>query len=87
MRALARSALRNLDLDYVVTLVSGGRGRSYEIVMWDKPRDSYFTIRVTWDAGLSRANMTRRVTQQLTARLAALRSGDGSRFGERRPLP
>ena len=86
MRDMARSALRDLDLDYVVTLVSGGKSCNYEIVMWDKPRDSYFTIRVTWDAGLSRQRMTQRVTQQLTARLAALRSGDASRFDERRPL-
>ena len=86
MRDLARSVLRDLHLDYAITLISSGRSRNYEIVMWDKPRDSYFTIRVMWDAGLSRQGMTERVTQQLTSRLAALRSGDGSRFDERRPV-
>ncbi len=85
LRYMARSALRDLDLDYVVTLISGGRSRNYEIVMWDKPRDSYFTIHVKWDARLSRERMTQRVTQQLTSRLAALRAGDASRFDERRP--
>lgn len=85
MRDLARSALRDLDLDYAVTLISAGKSRNYEIVMWDRPRDSYFTIRVKWDAGLSRQRMTERVAQQLTSRLAALRSGDSSRFHERRP--
>ncbi len=87
MRDMARSALRDLNLDYAITLISGGKNCDCEIIMWDKPRDSYFTIRVKWDAGLSRERMTERVTQQLTSRLAALRSGDGSRFDERRPLP
>ncbi len=85
MRDMARSALRGLNLDYAITLVSVGESRHCEIVMWDKPRDSYFTIQVKWDVGLSRERMTEQVTHQLTSRLAALRSGDGSRFGERRP--
>ena len=87
MRDMARSALRDLNLDYAITLISSGKSRNYEIVMWDKPRDSYFTIRVKWDAGLSRQRMTELVTQQLTSRLATLGSADGSRFDERRPLP
>ncbi len=85
MRDMARSALRALNLDYAITLISGGKSRDCEIVMWDKSRDSYFTIRVKRDAGFSREHMTEQVTQQLTSRLVALRSGDGSRFGERRP--
>ena len=44
MRDIARSALRELDLDYAITLVSSGASRTYEIVMWDKPRNSYFSI-------------------------------------------
>ena len=85
MRDMARSALRDLNLDYAITLISVGQSCNCEIVMWDKPRDSYFTIRVKWDVGLSGERMTERVTQQLTSRLAALRSGDLSRFGERKP--
>jgi hypothetical protein len=77
----------DLNVDYAITLISGGKSRNYEIVMWDRPGDSDFTIRVTWDAGLSRQRMTERVTQRLASRLAALRSSDRSRFDERRPLP
>ena len=50
--------------------------------MWDKPRNSYFSIRVHWQPGLSREQMTEHVVQQLTGRLAAWRSGDVSNFGE-----
>ncbi len=85
MRAIARSALRELDLDYVITLVSSGASRNYEVVMWDQPRNSYFSIRVHWEPGLSREQMTGRVVQQLTERLATWRSRGVSRFGERRP--
>ncbi len=86
MREVARSALRELDLDYAITLVSSGASQNHEIVMWDKPRNSYFSIRVHWEPGLSREQMTERVVQQLAGRLAAWRSGDVSNFGERRPL-
>ena len=85
MRQMAQSALRALNLDYAITLISVGGSRNCEIVMWDKPRDSYFTIRVKWNVGLSRERMTERVTQQLTSRLTALRSGGGGGFGEREP--
>ena len=85
MRDIARSALRELDLDYVITLVSSGASRNYEIVMWDQPRNSYFSIRVHWEPGLSREQMTERVVQQLAGRLAAWRSGRCQHFGERRP--
>lgn len=46
MREIARAALRELDLDYAITLISGGASRNYEIVLWDKPGDSYFSIRL-----------------------------------------
>ena len=85
MRDMARSVRRDLHLDYAITRISTGKSRNYEIVMWDKPRDSDFTIRAKWDAGLSRQRMTERLTQQLRSRLVALRVRDASRFGERRP--
>ena len=85
MRDAAHSALRELNLDYTITLIAGGARHNYEIVMWDKPRDSYFSIRVRWEPGLSRAHMTERVVQQLTRRLAARRAGHVDHFGERRP--
>ena len=71
MREVARSALSKLNLDYAITSISGGASRNYEIVMRDKPRNSYFSIRVRWETGLSREHMTERVVQQLTMRLAA----------------
>ena len=37
MREIAIMVLQQLDLDYGVTLVSGGASGNYEIVMWDKP--------------------------------------------------
>ena len=85
MREVARTALRKLDLDYAITLISCGASHNYEIVMFDKQRDSYFSIRVHWEIGLSREQRTEHVVQQLTARLVALRSGDVSSFGERSP--
>ena len=85
MRDIARSALCELKLDYAITLVSSGASQNHEIVMWDKSRNSYFSIRVHWEVGLSREHMTERVVQQLTGRLAAWRSGDVSNFGERSP--
>ena len=86
MREIVRAALRELDLDYAITLVSGGASRNYEIVMWDKSRDSYFSIRLNWVHGLSHENLTDKIKEQLTGRLAALRyGGDISGFGECRP--
>ena len=74
MREVAHSALRELNLDYAITLISGGASQNYEIVMRDKPRNSYFSIRVHWETGLSREHMTERVVQQLTERLAGWRA-------------
>ncbi len=87
MREVARSALSKLNLDYAITSISGGGSRNYEIVMRDKPRNSYFSIRVRWETGLSREDMTERVVQQLTERLAVWRAGRVRSFGERRPRP
>ena len=86
MREIARAALLELHLDYAITLVSGGASRNYEIVMWDKLRDSYFTIRLNWNDRLSRANVADKIKKQLSARLAAFRSGGTIRgLDERRP--
>ena len=46
MRDVALSALRQLDLDYAITSISGGAGQDYEIVMWDRcqwqPKTAHF---------------------------------------------
>ena len=79
-----QSALRQLDLDYVITSISGGAGHDYEIVTWDKPRNSYFSIRVPWEIGLSREHTMICLLQQLTERLAEWRTVPLRRLGERR---
>ena len=84
MREIVHSALRALNLDYAITLISGGASRNYEVVMWDQPRNSFFSIRVCWETGLSRKEMTRRVVQQLTERSAAWRIADARGLAERR---
>ena len=33
MREIVHSALRALNLDYAITLISGGASRNYEVVM------------------------------------------------------
>ena len=76
MREIVHSALRALNLDYAITLISGGASKNYEIVMWDQPRNSFFSIRVRWETGLSREQMTQRVVQQLADRSAAWRIAD-----------
>ena len=85
MRDVVHSSLRELNLDYAITSISVGASHNYEIVMWDKHRNSYFSIRVHWETGLSREHITERVVQQLTGRLAAWRAFRS--FGERRLRP
>ena len=53
--------------------------------MWDKPKNSYFSIRVPWESGRSREHTTDCLVQQLTERLADWRTVPLRRFGERRP--
>ena len=47
MREVVRRVVRELGLDYTVTLVPGGEHGNYEIVMSDRPRGSYFTLKLT----------------------------------------
>ena len=84
MRKIAMTVLQQLDLDYGVTLVSGGASGKYEIVMWDKPRDSYFSIRLIWERDAPTTTVAEQIKAQLRQRLAVLHSScDG--FAERRP--
>ncbi len=87
MRAVVHSALRELSLDYAISSVSVGASYHYEIVLWDRPRNSYFSIRVHWETGLSRGRMTERVVQQLTGREAAWRAAHVRNFGQRTLRP
>lgn len=85
MREAAQSALRQLDLDYAITSISGGAGQDCEIVMWDKPKNSYFSIRVPWESGRSHEQTIASLVQQLMERLADWRTVRPRRFGERKP--
>ena len=84
MRDVAHSALRALHLDYAITSISVGASHNYEVVMWDKHRNNYLSIRTRWETGFSREQMTAAVVQQLARRLAEWRAWRGGRFGERR---
>ena len=84
MREIAGRAIQELDLDYTVTLVSGGATKNFEIVIWDKPRGSYFSLSLTCEPGTPADTMVARIKGQLNKRLAALRFGN-STFRERKP--
>ena len=51
MRKIASEAIQELQLDYAVTLVSGGASKNVEIVIWDKTRDSYFSLKLACEPG------------------------------------
>ena len=51
MRKVASEAIQELQLDYTVTLVSGGASKNVEIVIWDKTRDSYFSLKLACEPG------------------------------------
>ena len=53
-------------------LISGGANRNYEIVMWDTPRDSYFTLRLTWKPGELTESVAEKIKSQLRKRVVAL---------------
>ena len=83
MRDVAHAVLRELDLDYRITLVSGGESGNYEIVMWDRPRNSYFSIRFRWTSEMSREVVAEVIRTQLRQRSAAHRLADDRRPARR----
>ena len=85
MREIVLAALRELNLDYSITLISGGASCNYEIVMWDKPRNSYFSVRLNWRPEVSASVVTTDIKSQLRTRLAALESGRNLPY-DRKPL-
>ena len=86
IRTVAHWALHELDLDYAISSIFVGPHQRYEIVLWDRPRNSYFSIRERWDIGVSREQMINRIVQQLRDRLAAWRVAD-VRYRVRKPRP
>ena len=85
MMQVALDVVKKLNLNYRPTLISRGESGRCEIVMWDTPRDSYFSIRLHWEAGTPDEHVAQEIEDQLRQRLTALHSGAASDFGERRP--
>ena len=57
IRNVTHWALHELDLDYAISSIIVGLSHRFEIVLWDRPRNSYFSIRERWDIGVSREQM------------------------------
>ena len=80
MREVAHHVLRELGLDYTVTLVSGGESGNYEIIMCDKPRGSWFTLKLKWTGDVAADDLAGIIRTRLHERLASK-----DRHGDRRP--
>ena len=83
MRSVALAVLRELGLDYRITLVSGGESGNYEIVMWDRPRNSYFSVRFKWHTGMANEAVASLIRTELRERMAAHRLADDRRPARR----
>ena len=81
MREIAGQVVRELGLDYAVTLVSGGESGNYEIVMCDRPHGSYFTLKLRWEQTDPVENLAETIRSRLQERLAS-----NSRELDRRPV-
>lgn len=76
MRDIADTILRELGLDYRITLVSGGESGNYDIVMRDRPRNSYFSVRVARTNEASGDVIADSIRAQLRQRITAHRVSD-----------
>ena len=85
MRQIALDVVKTLKLNYELTLISNGESRKCEIVVWDKPRNCYFSIHLRWTEGESAETLATEIEGQLRQRLTTLNSGANSDFGERSP--
>ena len=85
MRQVALDVVKKLKLNYRLTLISRGESAKCEIVLWDRPRDSYFSIRLHWEAETSDEHVAQQIENQLRQRLTALDSGADSGLSERTP--
>ena len=81
MRELAVDVVHKLKLDYTITCISSGETR-WEIVMWDRPRDRYFTVRGKKGVGPLGEDAAEEIERQLTQRLGTLTSGGFGAFGQ-----
>ena len=71
MTEVAGRVARELRLDYTVTLVSGGENGNYEIVMCDRLRGSYFTLKLTWEQDDPVENLADIIRTRLRERLSS----------------
>lgn len=81
MREVARRVVRELGLDYTITLVSVGENGHHEIVMCDRSHGSYFTLKLTWQSGGPVENLADLIRTQLNERLLS-----NDRDLDRRPV-
>ena len=81
MKELAQCVLSDLNLDYAVTLVSSGESGSCEIVMWDRPHDSYFSLKLRLPPDAPVETLETDIREQLERRLAS-----GNHRTDRRPI-
>ena len=81
MRNVAHHVVRELGLDYAITLVLGGESGNYEIVMYDRPHGSYFTVKLKWDRGVAQDDLAGVIRAHLRERLAS-----NDRTSDRRPI-
>ena len=81
MKELTQCVLSDLNLDYVVTLVSSGESGSCEIVMWDRPHDSYFSLKLRLPPDAPVETLETDIREQLEQRLAS-----GNHRTDRRPI-
>ena len=86
MRQIALEVVEKLRLNYTITLISGGESGKFEIVMWDQPRDSYFSLRLRLTPDTSDEHVAQEIEDQLRQRLTELNSRTDSDFGERHPV-
>ena len=80
MKQLAQSVFNDLNLDYAVTLVSSGESGSCEIVMWDRPHDSYFSLKLRLPPDAPVETLEADIREQLEERVAS-----GNHQTDRRP--
>ena len=81
MKELTQCVLSDLNLDYAVTLVSSGENGSSEIVMWDRPHDSYFSLKLRLPPDAPVETLKTDIREQLEQRLAS-----GNHRTDRRPI-
>ncbi len=69
MRQIVQAALRDLELDYKVTMIAGGEKRNYDVVFFDEQAGEYFSIHVSWPKNVTGDSVKEDVKDRLQERL------------------